>query len=39
MWTDEVETVARLMDEIDALYLGDHCGNCGRRAVCPDPIA
>jgi len=37
--TDEPETVGRLLDFLDALYLGEFCRKCGRREVCPDPIA
>lgn len=37
--TDDPAMIAALMAELDQLYLGNHCGNCGRREVCPDPIA
>ena len=30
--------IARLMDQIDALWLGRFCGPCQRRDVCPDPL-
>lgn len=30
--------IARLMDELDALWLGQFCGPCQRRDVCPDPL-
>ena len=36
--TDEAEMIGELMEEIDRLYLGEHCGACGRREHCPDPI-
>ena len=36
--TDEPETLARLIEFLDSLYLGDFCRKCGRRDVCPDPI-
>lgn len=36
--TDESELIDELMGEIDRLYLGEHCGDCGRREHCPDPI-
>lgn len=36
--TDDGETIDQLMDELDELYLGRHCGDCGRRDYCPDPI-
>jgi phosphatidylserine/phosphatidylglycerophosphate/cardiolipin synthase-like enzyme len=37
--TDEPDTLERLMEFFDAFYLGDHCRDCGRRDVCPDPLA
>lgn len=37
--TDDPEIVAELMDWFDRLYLGEFCVKCGRRDVCPDPIA
>ncbi|MEM0967884.1 MAG: phospholipase D-like domain-containing protein [Verrucomicrobiota bacterium] len=37
--TDEREDIERLMEWYDSLYLGQHCAKCGRRDVCPDPIA
>jgi len=37
--TDDPETIETLMDELDHLYLGKHCPDCGRREHCPDPIA
>ena len=37
--TDETEHIAGMMQFFDSFYLGDFCGNCGRRDVCPDPIA
>lgn len=37
--TDEPETLRRLIRFFDELYLGDCCRGCGRRDVCPDPIA
>lgn len=36
--TDDPGTIERLMDELDTLYLGKHCVDCGRREHCPDPI-
>ena len=39
MLTDEKTQVKRLVDWIDALYLGEHCLKCQRRQFCPDPIA
>lgn len=39
MLTDERAHLGPLMAWIDALYLGEFCGSCQRRDVCPDPIA
>jgi phosphatidylserine/phosphatidylglycerophosphate/cardiolipin synthase-like enzyme len=36
--TDDRQAIKRLMDELDQLYLGEHCLGCGRREYCPDPI-
>lgn len=38
MLTDDRATIESLMEELDRLYLGEHCGDCGRREHCPDPI-
>ncbi len=37
--TDDPEIVGLLMGFVDELYLGRFCQDCGRRDVCPDPIA
>ena len=37
--TDDQEIIRPLMDQLDALYLGDFCLKCQRRDVCPDPLA
>jgi phosphatidylserine/phosphatidylglycerophosphate/cardiolipin synthase-like enzyme len=37
--TDDTALVEPLMEEFDTLWRGDHCLKCGRRDVCPDPIA
>jgi phosphatidylserine/phosphatidylglycerophosphate/cardiolipin synthase-like enzyme len=37
--TDDPNLVVRLMEELDTLWIGGHCGACQRRSVCPDPIA
>lgn len=37
--TDDPEIVGPLMAFVDELYLGRYCQGCGRRDVCPDPIA
>ena len=39
MITNMREHVGPLMAFIDRLYLGELCGSCQRRDVCPDPIA
>lgn len=36
--TDDRATIESLMEELDRLYLGEYCGDCGRREHCPDPI-
>jgi len=36
--TDDAAHLDKLMNWIDQLYLGEHCGRCKRRAYCPDPI-
>ena len=35
----EAGDIQPLMDFVDQLYLGEFCTGCGRRDVCPDPIA
>ncbi|MBK1835097.1 phospholipase D-like domain-containing protein [Roseibacillus ishigakijimensis] len=37
--TDEPAHLDPLLAWIDELYLGEPCLQCGRREVCPDPIA
>jgi phosphatidylserine/phosphatidylglycerophosphate/cardiolipin synthase-like enzyme len=37
--TEDRAHIGQLMEWIDQLYLGDFCAKCGRRDVCPDPIA
>jgi phosphatidylserine/phosphatidylglycerophosphate/cardiolipin synthase-like enzyme len=36
--TDDQAIVRTLMAELDALWLGNHCGRCQLRDVCPDPL-
>ena len=36
--TDDPVIVRRLMDQIDSLWLGRHCGTCQCRDVCPEPL-
>ncbi len=36
--TDEKEHIDPLMEWVDQLYLGDFCGSCRLRDVCPDPL-
>ncbi len=38
VFTDDAATIGRLMETLDALYLGEFCLRCQRRDVCPDPI-
>jgi len=35
---DDPAFVARLVEEFDRFWMGEHCDGCGRRAFCPDPI-
>lgn len=37
-WFEDQKQLDQLMTWIDSLYLGEQCGNCRRRAYCPDPI-
>ena len=37
--TDNRKHLAELMEWLDRLFLGEFCGQCQRRSVCPDPIA
>lgn len=37
--TEDAATIEALMEELDRLYLGQHCADCGHREHCPDPIA
>lgn len=39
IFTDEPAIIDPFMAFIDDLYLGRLCQKCGRRDVCPDPIA
>jgi phosphatidylserine/phosphatidylglycerophosphate/cardiolipin synthase-like enzyme len=39
MLTNEKAHLQPLMEWVDTLSLGDFCGACQRRNVCPDPIA
>ena len=35
---EETATIEQRKHEIDALWLGQFCGPCQRRDVCPDPL-
>jgi phosphatidylserine/phosphatidylglycerophosphate/cardiolipin synthase-like enzyme len=37
--TDDPKLVQPLIEELDALWIGQHCADCQRRDICPDPIA
>lgn len=37
--TDDRTMIGELMEFLDTFYLGDLCQKCGRRDICPDPIA
>lgn len=36
--TDEAKHIAPLMEWADILFMGDFCGKCRLRSVCPDPL-
>lgn len=36
---DDPGTLGELMSFLDRLWIGEFCEKCGRRDVCPDPIA
>ena len=35
---DDAETVKKLMNIFDEVWMGNNCNKCGRRTLCPDPI-
>lgn len=37
--TTDPEMVGEMADFLDQLWIGEFCAKCGRRDVCPDPIA
>jgi len=37
--TGDKKIIARLVETLDQLYLGEFCTTCQRRDVCPDPLA
>ena len=38
MAVESPDHVSPLMDLFDAIFIGEHCIKCDRRAICPDPI-
>ncbi|MGJ8634832.1 MAG: phospholipase D-like domain-containing protein [Luteolibacter sp.] len=36
--SDEKKHIAPIMEWIDELYLGEFCGRCRLRNICPDPL-
>jgi len=38
IWTDEVDLIDPVADMLDAIWTGEHCGDCGRREHCPEPL-
>lgn len=36
--SDEKKHIAPIMEWIDELYLGEFCGRCRLKAICPDPL-
>ncbi len=35
---DDPESLSKIINWVDTLYLGEHCRSCRRREYCPDPI-
>jgi phosphatidylserine/phosphatidylglycerophosphate/cardiolipin synthase-like enzyme len=38
VWTQSAALIDQVMEEFNDLWEGHHCGNCGRRDVCPVPL-
>jgi len=36
--TDQKEQIVSLMNWADELFIGEYCGSCRLRSVCPDPL-
>ena len=36
--TTDASMVRQIMEQFDQVWMGVHCGKCGRRPHCPDPI-
>lgn len=36
--TDEAVDLRKLVEWVDGLFIGDHCGKCRLRDRCPDPL-
>ena len=36
--TEDRQMIRGVMNEFDATFMGDHCGKCKLRSVCPDPV-
>lgn len=34
--TDDKKLVGQIMDQFDQVWMGAHCGDCGRKSYCPD---
>jgi len=38
VWTDETALIDPVLDMLDGIWRGAHCGDCGRREHCPEPL-
>lgn len=38
IWTDELALIDPVVDMLDAIWMGESCGNCGRKDHCPEPL-
>jgi phosphatidylserine/phosphatidylglycerophosphate/cardiolipin synthase-like enzyme len=38
VWTDEPALIDPVADMLDGVWRGAACGDCGRRAQCPEPL-
>lgn len=38
VFTDEPDMLAQMEEYFDRIWIGEYCGECGRRNVCPEPI-
>ena len=38
IWTDELSLIDPVADMLQGVWLGDQCGDCGRKDNCPVPL-